>query len=303
MNVTLEQARALDALARHGTFAAAAQALHKGHTAVLYALRTLEEQSELTLLDRRGYRTRLTPAGERVLEHCRKLLTAEQELEAACAEIRAGWEPTLRILFDGIFPAEPLLRVVKQLRAEGAGTRFHVSAEFLAGVEAAFVREEADLMVSLLPPALPDLRSYRLAELKAVLVAHRSHPLAAKRGLLKDEELAPHLLLTVRGSDPRLQLSTGALEGRCTVHLNDFAAKKAAILEGLGYGWLPEHLMVRELRRGELKALKLARGATHLFHPSLHHRAGVRLGRAASRVVQALTGVEPSAKGTSPAAQ
>ena len=48
-----------------------------------------------------------------------------------------------------------------------------------------------------------------------------------------------------------------------------------------------------ELRRGEFKALKLARGATHLSHPSLHHRAGVRLGRAASRVVQALTGVEP----------
>ncbi|MBN1208711.1 MAG: LysR family transcriptional regulator [Myxococcaceae bacterium] len=293
MNVTLEQARALEALARHGTFAAAAEALHKGHTAVLYALRTLEEQTELVLLDRRGYRTRLTPAGERVLEHCRKLLAAERELEAACAEIRAGWEPTLRIIFDGIFPAEPLLRVVKQLRVEGAGTRFHVSAEFLAGVEATFARDEADVMVSLLPPTLPDLRSYPLAELKAVLVAHRSHPLAKTRGPLKDEELARHLLLTVRGSDPRLQLSTGALEGRSTVHLNDFAAKKAAILEGLGYGWLPEYLMARELRRGELKPLKLARGATHLFHPSLHHRASVRLGRAASRVVQALTGVAP----------
>ncbi|WP_224364331.1 LysR family transcriptional regulator [Hyalangium versicolor] len=294
MNLTLEQARALDALAAHGTFAAAAKTLRKGHTAVLYALRTLEEQTELVLLDRRGYRTRLTPAGERVLEHCRKLLAVERELEATCAEIRTGWEPTLRILFDGIFPAEPLLRVVKQLRAEGASTRFHVSAEFLTGVEAAFLRDEADLMVSLLPPTLPDLRSYKLPDLKAVLVAHRSHPLATQRGPLKNEDLARHLLLTVHGSDPRLQLSTGALEGRSTVHLNDFAAKKTAILEGLGYGWLPEHLMARELRRGELKALKLTRGATHLFHPYLHHRSGVRPGRAASRVVQALTGAEPS---------
>lgn len=293
MNVTLEQARALDALARHGTFASAAKALHKGHTAVLYALRTLEEQTELTLLDRRGYRTRLTPAGERVLEHCRKLLSAERELEATCAEIRAGWEPSLRIVFDGIFPAEPLLRVVKELRAEGAGTRFHVSSEFLAGVEAAFVRDEADLMVSVLPPTLPGLRTYRLPELKAVLVAHRSHPLAQRRGVLKDEELAEHLLLTVRGSDPRLQLSTGSLEMHSTVHLNDFAAKKAAILEGLGYGWLPEHLASRELRRGELKALKLQRGATHAFQPQLHHPASVKPGRAARRVVKTLTGVEP----------
>ncbi|NTX00893.1 LysR family transcriptional regulator [Myxococcus sp. CA051A] len=294
MNVTLEQARALDALARHGTFAAAAQALGKGHTAVLYTLRTLEGQTELELLDRRGYRTRLTPAGERVLEHCRKLLAAERELEATCAEIRAGWEPTLRIVFDGVFPAEPLLRVVKALRAEGAGTRFHVSSEFLAGVEAAFVRDEADLMVSVLPPSLPGLRSYALPELKALLVAHRSHPLARRRrGTLQEEELSEHLLLTVRGSDPRLQLSTVSLEMRSTVHLNDFAAKKAAILEGLGYGWLPEHLASRELRRGELKLLKPSSGSTHAFLPKLHHRAGVRLGRAARRVVKTLTGTEP----------
>ncbi|NVJ06148.1 LysR family transcriptional regulator [Myxococcus sp. AM001] len=292
MNVTLEQARALDALARHGTFTAAAEALRKGHTAVMYALRTLEAQTELTLLDRRGYRTRLTPAGERILEHCRKLLVAERELEAACAEIRAGWEPALRIVFDGIFPAEPLLRVVKELRAEGASTRFHVSAEFLSGVEAAFAREEADLMVTLLPPTVPGLRTYRLPELKAILVAHRGHPLARRRGPLKDEDLAEHLVLTVRGSDPRLQLSTGALETRSTVHLNDFAAKKAAIMEGLGFGWLPEYMAARELRRGELKALKLAGDATHAFHPQLHHRAGITLGRAARRVVEALTETE-----------
>ena len=52
MVVTLDQARALDALALHGTFAKAAAALHKQHTAVLYALRTLEAQTGLALLDR-----------------------------------------------------------------------------------------------------------------------------------------------------------------------------------------------------------------------------------------------------------
>ncbi len=128
-----------------------------------------------------------------------------------------------------------------------------------------------------------------------MLGAARGPPLAKRRGTLKDEELAEHLLLTVRGSDPRLQLSTGVLETRSTVHLNDFAAKKAAILEGLGYGWLPEHLVTRELRRGELKALKLTGGATHVFHPQLYHRAGVKPGRAARRVVQSLTGAVPAA--------
>jgi homogentisate 1,2-dioxygenase len=120
MNVTLDQARALDALERHGTFAAAAAALRKGHTAVLYALRTLEEQTELALLDRSGYRTALTPAGRRVLDQCRKLLAAERDLAAVCQEIRTGWEPALRVVVDGIVPVAPVIAVVGRLVAAQA---------------------------------------------------------------------------------------------------------------------------------------------------------------------------------------
>ena len=112
MEVTLDQARALDALARHGTFAKAAAALRKQHTGVLYALRALEESTGLTLLDRTGYRTKLTPAGELVLAQCRRLLDAERDLATLCEVMRTGWEPRLGIVFDGVVPAEGLLRVV-----------------------------------------------------------------------------------------------------------------------------------------------------------------------------------------------
>jgi DNA-binding transcriptional LysR family regulator len=301
MHVSLEQARALDALAQHGTFVAAARALHKGHTAVLYAVQSLERQTGLVLLDRRGYRTRLSAEGERVLAHCRRLLEAEAELLVACAELKTGWEPALRVVFDGIFPAEGLLRTVGALRAAGANTRFHISAEFLTGVEETFEREGAQLMVSLLPPRLGGLSAIHLPDLRAFLVAHREHPLARtrRRAPLREEDLAAHLLLTVRGSDPRLQMSTGALEGRSTVHLNSFAAKKEAILQGLGFGWLPEHLVAAELRRKELKVLPLERGSTHTFHPRLYHRAGAHLGRAAKGVIEALTAFpSPSGRGS-----
>ena len=61
MFATLDQARALDALARAGTYAAAAKLLSKQHSAVVYAVQQLESQTELQLLDRSGYRTKLTP--------------------------------------------------------------------------------------------------------------------------------------------------------------------------------------------------------------------------------------------------
>ena len=112
VTISVEQARALDALARGGTFAAAAATLRRGHTSVLYLIRTLEEALGFAVVDRSGYRTRLSPRGARVLEGCRGLLAAEAELAATVLELRAGWEPGVAVVFDGIVPIEPLLHAV-----------------------------------------------------------------------------------------------------------------------------------------------------------------------------------------------
>lgn len=288
MQITLQQAKCLDALAREGTFQAAAAALHRGHTAVLQAIRALEVEVDLALLDRRSYRTKLTPAGERVLAECRKLLAAERELEAACHEMKSGWEPSLKIVFDGIHPYEPILAVVARLVRENVPTRIAVRAEFLDGVEAAFVRDEADLMISVLPPSKVELEATALPSIGATLVAHRSHVLAKGKGRHASAELARHVLLTVRGSDPRLVLPTAGLEARSTVHLNDFATKKAAILAGVGYGWLPDYLARAELASGVLRPVRWEGESTHAFEPRLYRSRDARLGRAGERVTAAL---------------
>lgn len=240
------------------------------------------------MFERRGYRLHLTSAGRVVLEHCRRLLAAEAALASACAELRTGWEPALRVVYDGIYPDEPLLRAVGDLVTDGAPTRIHVSAEFLGGVEAAFARDDADLMIAVLPAIAPGVVASRLAPLRAVLVAARRHPLARQRGPLDDAALEQHVLVTVRGGDPRLALPTARLARRVTVDLNDFHAKRAAILAGIGYGWLPEHLCHDALARGSLRRVPYHRGHEHVFVPRIYHRAGALVGPAARRLIAAL---------------
>lgn len=279
MQITLDQARALDALDRHGTFQRAATALHVGHTSVLYAIRTLEDALELPVLDRSGYRTKLTRAGKRVLDGCRGLLAAEAELAATVNELRAGWEPMVRVVFDGIVPIEPLLVAVGELAREHVPTRIDVRAEFLGAVEETFVASEADLMISVLPPREADLFAIELPVVRASLVARAKHPLA--RGRHDIGSLARHVLLTVRGGDPRLELPTAKLEQRSTILLNDFASKLAAIRAGIGFGWLPDAMITHDLRR-----VRWTGASTHRFHPRLFHRG--HPGRAARRLIDAL---------------
>jgi len=281
--ITLEQARALDALARGGTFAAAATELRRGHTSVLYLIRTLEEAVGFAVVDRTGYRTALSPRGLRVLESCRALLAAEAELASTIVELRAGWEPTVTVVFDGIVPIDPLLHAVGRLVAERVPTRIDVRAEFLAGVEDAFARLDADLMLAVLPPRTA-LTSIELAALPASLVAHADHPLAHGRHDVR--AMRRHLLLTVHGSDPRLDLPTSAIEAHSTVHLNDFASKQAAILSGIGYGWLPDVMIAKDLAAGRLRRIRWTRASRHVFHPRLYHRTTP--GPAARRLIAAL---------------
>lgn len=286
MHVTLDQARALDAFARTGTFQAAAKELHKVHTAVLYALKQLEVQTGLSLFDRSGYRTRLTASGEQVLAQARKLLDAERELVAACAELKSGWEPVLKVVVDAIFPLAPVLEVVRRLKQKKAPTRVQISVDSLSAVEQRFEAERANVMVTVLPPSLSDVEVRALPRLKARLVAFKGHALA-KRKTVTTADLAGHVMLTVRGSDPRLQLATRALDQQSTVHLPDFHSKKAAILAGLGFGWLPEWLIDEELSRGTLVALPLKEGASHAFAPILATRGS--LGPAARELVDLVT--------------
>jgi DNA-binding transcriptional LysR family regulator len=285
MNISLEHARALDAFARAGTLVGAARVLHRTHTAVLYGLRQLELQTGLALFDRSGYRTRLTPAGEEVLRHCRRLLEAEHALSEACAVLQSGWEPVLTVVFDAIIALEPVLEVVPALREAGAPTRVQLTVDSLGGVERRFEESDAQVMVSILPVRLEGLTVVTLPRFKARLVAHREHPLARQKRVRWDD-LTQHVLLNVRGSDPRLRLPTGSLDEQSMVQLSDFHAKKAAILAGIGFGWLPDWLTQHELAKGELVALDLKQGSVHAFEPRLAHRG--KLGPAGRLVLDCL---------------
>lgn len=287
MNITLEQARAFEAVARLSTVQKAAAELHKGHSAVLYSLRVLEEQTGLKLFDRSGYRNALTLEGEIVLKYCRQLLATRRELEDVCSNIKAGWEPSLKLIYDGVVDFNVVGDALFHLNEMKAPTEVKVLTAHLNEVEALFTEENADMMVTILPLKRLQIPSLRLRPIKMHLVAHRDHLLgSSSRAKLDFNDLNRHTFIKIKAASEDVGLSTEQMVFESYFYVNEFASKKAAILKRLGFGWLPDYLIRKELKAGVLRTLKTQVESTHFVYPRIFHRPEDALGRAAREVIR-----------------
>ncbi|MCZ0990301.1 LysR family transcriptional regulator [Streptomyces diastatochromogenes] len=147
--LNLERLRTLDALARHGSVSAAADALHVTTSAVSQQLGKLEREIGQQLLAKNGRGVRLTDAGRLLSEHAARILSqvelAQSDLEAhrgqVVGELRLSAFPTAA---RGLFPT-----ALAALRAQHPGLRVRSSElepeQGIAGV----VRGDLDLAVVL----------------------------------------------------------------------------------------------------------------------------------------------------------
>ena len=161
----------------------------------------------------------------------------------------------------------------------------------MSEVEETFLKNNANLMISVLESENPELTSIPLFPVPSYLVAEKKHPLDTQgKASLKD--LRKYPILTVRGSSPKLRMSTALLESDSRIQFNDFHSKKIALLHGLGFGWLPEYLIRDELRTGKLKLIQWDRTNRHVFHPHLSHRGNAVLGKSAKHIIRVLSALK-----------
>ena len=90
MKLSFEVLEALDAIDRTGTFAEAAELLHRVPSALSYLVQKLESELDVELFDRSGRRAKLTEAGRVVVEDGRRLLYAAEQLELKARRIQSG---------------------------------------------------------------------------------------------------------------------------------------------------------------------------------------------------------------------
>lgn len=256
MRLSLEALQALDAIATEGSFAKAAEVLHKVPSALTYTMQKLESDLDVGIFDRSGKRAVLTPIGVALLEQGRELLRQADGVERRIKRLGQGWETTLTIAYDGVVPFEWLLPTIREFDELQCGTRLKFIEETLDGVWEALIDHRAQLAIGAAgdPPIGHGLLARDWSEIEGfVFAVAPGHPLAALDEPLRMAQIAKYRAVVVSDSSRRLEGRTiGVLPAQDTLSVPTLAAKVAAQVAGLGVGHVPMHLAAEHIRAGRL---------------------------------------------------
>lgn len=239
--------RVLLAVSEHGRVAAAARALAFTPPAVSQQIAALERQVGLALVDRTGRTMRLTPAGQRLAGHARRVLADLEAAEADLAAFDGTVRGTLRVgaistLGRGLLPA-----TLAHLARSAPGLDLRV--EQLEPEDSLPALTRGDLDVALageyaMTPRRPDAQVERVDLFtEPVLVAvPRDHPVtgtAVRLADLRDERfIAP-----AAGSACAVLLerscALAGYEPHVVARCADFAVALALAAAGLGVALVP----------------------------------------------------------------
>lgn len=255
MNLTLAQLRVLDAVIAEGSLQAAAIRLRRTHPTLHTTLTNIESQLGFSLFDRTGYRLVLTAPGAAFLVRARRLLEAMEELQRFATHLAAGEEPELRVVIGDLSPLPEMLSLLRSFFADRPATRLHLQFEALSGPWELLLNDQADLILHHVDRSDPRFETLDLRRIRLIPVA-APHFLPFAVADASPDRMRAMVQCVIRDSARHsASKSYFVLEGAPTCSVSDQLMKKEVILQGLGWGHMPDFLVEAELRDGRLVSL------------------------------------------------
>jgi DNA-binding transcriptional LysR family regulator len=252
MPLSFAQLRALDAIASEGSLQAAAVKLGRTHPTLHTALNSMEQTIGFKLFDRTGYRLALTGDGTAFLQRARRVLSELDDLKAFADHVAAGEESELRIVIGDLSPLPDMLGLLKSFFAVHPRTRLHLQFETLSAPWELLVNDRADLILHHVPDGDARFETLRLRRVALIPVAAPGFlpfPIAEATA----ERMRDLVQCVIRDSATNPQpRNYFVLEGARTCTVGDQMMKKEVIVQGLGWGHMPDYLVANELADGRL---------------------------------------------------
>ena len=253
MMVTLHQLECFDAVVSEGTFQAAAQKLRRSQPSISAAVKNLEDQLGLTLLDRSGYRVALTEAGRSFHQRARVFLHDLRGLKNHAAQLALGEESELSVVIGDVCPLPQTLALLRRFFDDCPGTRLHLHFEAIAGPWERLFDGEADLILHHVNKADPRLEFVDLFTVRIIPVVAPGFLRFPISRSITPEQMRDYVQCVIRDSSRHSPPQDYFLvEGARSWTVSDQLMKRELILQGMGWGHMPEFLIDEDLRKKRL---------------------------------------------------
>ena len=254
--MTLDQLKSLQAIVEGGSLRAASQSLNRTPPTISVAIKNLEDELGLQIFDRDQYRNTLTHQGKKLYEKAKLVLAQAQSFKHLATQLAAGEETEVGIAFTSAIAVAPIIRTIRQCKEEYPGTRLEVYSENGMGPMDLLESGQASIVIIPWIQNNDKLESIHFMNIRFKCV------IAANSPLLKEYEVIPRAVMK---NCPQVIISSGqpssrsfaVLEGGDQWRVNDFHTKKEIIMQGMGWGNLPEHLIEEEIKQGLLVPIKV----------------------------------------------
>ena len=249
-NATFRQLRVFSEVARHLSFARAAQTLSLTPPAVTMQVRELEKHIGMPLFDRSGRSVALTTVGEYMLVYARKMLSTLKDAEDAAARLQ---KLEVGLLTIGMVSTAKyfLPHLLAEFRQEHEG----IDIKLVVGNREQLVKmlqgNEVDIAIMGRPPNELATRAEPFAAHPHVFVAPVKHPLAQGETLAPGDLQGQPFILREPGSGTRAAmerfLASARVEPRVTMEMASNETIKQAVMAGMGLSFLSLHTLGLEL--------------------------------------------------------
>ena len=256
--ISLDQWRSLNAVVESGGYAQAAAMLNRSQSSVSYHIARLQDLLGIEVLRIVGRKAELTEHGEVLYRRSRQLLHDAAQLEQLAHTLEQGWESEINLVVDAAFPPSLLMQALIRFEPQSRGTRVQLNEVVLSGAEEALLAGDADIAIGARAPSrfLGD----HLITIEFIAVANPAHALHRLNRPLSVDDLEKHLQVVIRDSGYIRKMDFGWLHAKHQWSVSNIDTAVSAISNGLGFGWLPRHIIGSHIEQKALKVLALREG-------------------------------------------
>lgn len=253
----IEQLRMFVTAAELGSFSACARRLDKVQSAVSQGIANLEIDLNVQLFDRTTRKPGLTKEGKHLLTFAHAILQQTFDLENASKALSNNEESVLRLVIDDGLQLARLDVIIDKFSSQFPATSLELFFAASSDIVSLITEERADIGLMYTDMSfIKEVNTCYIGNVPFVAVVSPTHPLTALKTVTASQ-LIPHRQLMQKGLAnhqlTHLQpLSTLVWWG------NDYRMLRDYVYRGIGWCFLPIHLIDKDLGSGKLHALTLS---------------------------------------------